>query len=43
MDFKNVKNVLVFLVFFSLSCGVFGQESQSKFAVGVSYGFAMNF
>jgi hypothetical protein len=29
----------LFSFFFSLSCGVFGQESQSKFAVGVSYGF----
>jgi hypothetical protein len=39
MGFKSVKKVLVFFVFFSVSSGIFGQESQSKMAVGVSYGF----
>ena len=39
MGFKSVKKVLVFVVFCSISADIFGQESQSKFAIGVSSGF----
>jgi hypothetical protein len=33
------KSALVFVIFFGISADIFGQESQSKMSLGVSYGF----